>query len=329
MGKSIYIMSDGTLRRKDNTVVLEGEERTHIPVQTIDELMVFGEVTLNKRFLEFATAEEIIIHFFNHHGYYQGTYYPREHYNSGSLILQQVAHYLDETKRLVLARQFVLGAIANLDRVLAYYENRGIDLAGIRQRITEYRGKAERTDEVSALRGYEGMARQAYYGAFDSIVGDDDFALGKRTRRPPTNRMNALISFGNSLCYVLALSQLYRTHLDPRVGYLHETNFRRFTLNLDLAEVFKPILVDRVILSLVNKRVIQARDFASEAGGIYLTERGRSTFLRAWEERLQSTIRHRQLRREVSYRHLVRLEAHKLEKHLLGDEAYKPFTAWW
>src|SRR5690606_32259146 len=102
-------------------------------------------------------------------------------------------------------------------------------------------------NSVEELMAVEGHAREAYYSTFDYIIGDDDFRFEKRSQRPPLNRLNALISFGNSLCYTIALSEIYKTYLDPRIGYLHATNFRRFSLNLDLAEIFKPIFVDHLI----------------------------------------------------------------------------------
>jgi len=129
--------------------------------------------------------------------------------------------------------------------------------------------------------------------------------------------------------YVAALSEIYRTHLDPRIGFLHATNFRRFTLNLDVAEIFKPIMVDRLIFSLVNKGQIKTRHFSESAGGVFLTEKGRKVFIEEWEKRLRTTINHPRLKRKVSYRRLVRLELYKIEKHLLGDESYKPYKAGW
>jgi hypothetical protein len=111
----------------------------------------------------------------------------------------------------------------------------------------------------------------------------------------------------------------------PRIGYLHTTNFRRFTLNLDIAEVFKPLLVDRTILALIQKRQIRPEHFAEETAGIYMTEEGRKIFLKAWEERLQSTFEHRQFKRHVSYRTAIRLDLYKLEKHLMGEKPYEPF----
>lgn len=332
MGKTLYLMSSGELKRKDNTIVVESDEgRKFVPVETTDELMVFGEVSLNKRFLEFCTQAEVMLHFFNHHGYYQGSYYPREHLNAGAVVLAQAKHYLDEKSRLIVAKNFVSGAIANMETVLEYYRRRGkASLATTVARLEEFRNGLDRSKDISELMGQEGNARESYYSAFDDITGGGNFAIEGRTRRPPQNRMNALISFLNSLCYTTVLSQIYRTHLDPRIGYLHETNFRRFTLNLDLAEIFKPILVDRLIFSLLNKGEIQKKHFSVQSvGGIHLSERGRPIVLKAWEERLQATVEHPKLKRKVSYRGLIRLEAYKLQKHLLGDEPYAPFTARW
>lgn len=331
MGRTLYMMSSGELKRKENTIVVEGEQgRRFLPVETTDEILVFGEVTLNKRFLEFATASEIILHFFNHHGYYQGSYYPREHLNSGAAILSQARAYMDPGLRLDIAGRFVDGALGNMARVVGYYANREHpELEPLRHELEETRERIGGTKSVEELMGVEGNARERYYTFFERAIDDPAFCFGSRSRRPPANRLNALISFLNGMCYVLALSQIYRTHLDPRIGFLHETNFRRFSLNLDLAEIFKPILADRILLSLVNKREIQAKHFSSEGEGVYLNDTGREIVLRAWEERLTQTIDHPRLKRKVSYRGLVRIEAYKLEKHLLRDEVYEPFVSRW
>ena len=125
------------------------------------------------------------------------------------------------------------------------------------------------------------------------------------------------------------LSEIHRTHLDPRIGFLHTTNQRRYTLNLDVAEIFKPIIVDRVIFSLLNRGVIQAKHFHKGTEGVFLNESGRKTFIEAYEARLKETIKHPKLGRPVSYRRLIRMELYKLEKHLMGDEPYEPFVSRW
>ena len=125
------------------------------------------------------------------------------------------------------------------------------------------------------------------------------------------------------------MSEVYKTHLDPRIGYLHATNFRRFTLNLDLAEIFRPLLVDRLIFSLIDKRIIQANGFEKKTEGILLKENGKKRIVEEYDKRLKTTIQHRKLGRKVSYRQLIRMEAYKLEKHLLGQADYEPFVSLW
>jgi CRISP-associated protein Cas1 len=331
MKQPIYIFSDGHLQRRQNTLsfVDKDGKKKYVPVENTSELYVFGELDLNKRLLEFLTRNEILIHFFNHYGYYIGSFYPREHYNSGCLILSQAAHYLDIGKRMDIARRFIVGASANMIRVISYYNRRGVDLDSVIEKLNSESSNLDRQKSPETLMAVEGNIREVYYGAFDAILKSDEFSFAKRTRRPPRNRLNALISFGNSMMYVLALSEIYRTHLDPRIGFLHTTNFRRFSLNLDVAEVFKPTFVDRLIFAVVNKGQIQDKHFSKQAGGIYLTDAGRKIFVEEWEKKLHTTIDHPKLNRKVSYRRLVRLDLYKIEKHLLEDQPYEPYLAGW
>lgn len=175
----------------------------------------------------------------------------------------------------------------------------------------------------------KGACREAYYTCWDGILKDPDFRFQRRSRRPPENRLNALISFGNALLYTAVLSEIYKTHLDPRIGYLHATNFRRFTLNLDVAEIFKPIMVDRAIFTLLGRKQLSKEDFGSEAGGIYLTEKGRQKVIEELEKRFRTTINHRGLGRSVSYRSLIRMELYKIQKHLMNEEQYEPYESRW
>src|SRR5579885_872334 len=296
--RSIYIFSSGALKRQENTLwLISDDEKKAVPVETVLDLNVFGEVTVNKRLLEFLTHNQIPVHFFNHYEYYVGSYYPREHLNSGYLTLRQASCYLDPARRLDLARRFVDGAMANMLKALGYYARRGKALGGPIGLIGDLRDQAGEAGTIDELLAAEGNARRIYYDAWNLITDDETFAFAGRERRPPSNPINALISFGNSLLYVRALSALYQTQLDPRIGFLHATNQRSFSLNLDLAEIFKPILVDRVIFELVNHRRLGKRDFGMELDGCYLTEAGRKTFVGAFEEKLGATIQHRTLHR--------------------------------
>lgn len=331
MQQTLYLFQSGRLKRKDNTIAVEGEEGTkYFPVANLRDIIVFGEVDLNKKLLEFAEDNEIVLHFFGYYGNYVGTFYPREHYNSGYIILRQAEHYLDAERRLDLARRFVDGALANILQVLRYYQNRGKDLGPYIETITRFAEDGlPACRSVEELMAIEGNARACYYESFNVILAGAPFTIDARTKRPPGDPLNALISFGNSLVYVKILTEIYKTHLDPRIGYLHATNFRRFTLNLDVAEVFKPLLADRVLFSLVGRKELGTGDFENHGGAVLLKERGRKLFVREFEEKLRTTFHHRRLKRNVSYQTLLRLELYKLEKHLMGEEEYRPFVSRW
>jgi len=321
MKKSLYIFSNGKLYRKENTIYLENEkEKKTIPINAVFDIFIFGEVELNKKFLEFLTQNKICIHFFNRYNYYVGSFYPREFYNSGFIILEQVKHYLDFDKRLFLAKSFVLGGILNMLKNLDSY-----NLSSEISEISNLLNKLNEIKKIDELMAFEGNIRKIYYLAFNKIIKNENFRIDKRTKNPPENELNALISFGNSLLYVVILSQIYRTFLDPRIGYLHETNFRKFSLNLDLSEVFKPVIVDRVIFSVLNKGQIQTKHFLEELNGCYLNEEGSKIFIKAFEEKLNSTISYKNLGK-VSYKKLIRIECYKLYKHFMGEKDYKPFV---
>lgn len=331
LGKTLHIFSSGELCRKDNTIFFESEsgDKRYIPVEDTDEIFVFGEVTVNKRLLEFLSQKEVLLHYFSHYGYYMGTFYPREHICSGYMVLKQAEFYMDPKKRQDIACKFVQGAAKNMIQVLRYYHRRGKDLSGPLALIEEFIMRLGETSEVDELMAIEGNIRNSYYKSFDTIVSDPTFEFAQRTRRPPRNCMNTLISFGNSVLYTMILSEIYKTHLDPRIGFLHAANFRRFSLNLDIAEVFKPVIVDRAIFTLIHRKQITADNFETGTGGTMLTEAGRKAFISELNSKLETTLHHKDIGREVSYRRLLRLELYKLEKHLMGEKEYAPFIAEW
>lgn len=331
MQKTLYLFASGRLQRKDNTICVESEEsRKYFPVESLRDIFVFGEVDLNKKLLEFLEEQEVIVHFFGYYGNYVGTFYPREHYNSGYVILRQAEHYLDPARRLELARKFVEGALANILQVLRYYQNRGKKLDTFIEAITCLAEvNLPRCTNIEELMAIEGNARRYYYESFNTILAGTPFTIKERSKRPPVDPLNALISFGNSLVYTKILTEIYKTHLDPRIGYLHTTNFRRFTLNLDLAEIFKPIFADRVLFSLVGKKMIGLEDFERRGGAYLLKEQARRLYVQEFEDKLRTTFYHRHLKRNVSYQTLMRLELYKVEKHLMGEQPYEPFVSRW
>ncbi|GFR35137.1 type I-B CRISPR-associated endonuclease Cas1b [Thermobrachium celere] len=330
MNKDIYIFSNGELKRKDNTLYFETQEtKKYLPVEEINNIWIFGEVDVNKRFLEFAAQKEILLHFFNYYGYYVGSFYPREHLNSGYVLLKQAEYYMDEEKRLNLAKRIIDGAFSNMLIVLRYYKSRGIEIEDKINEIVDKKQDLEKAQSIEEVMAVEGNIREAYYSCFDKIINKPEFIFDKRSKRPPLNRLNALISFGNSLLYSAVLSEIYHTQLNPSIGYLHSTNNRKFTLNLDVAEIFKPAIVDRLIFSLLNRAQLTEDDFEEQLNGIILNEKGRKIFVQEFQNKLDVTINHPKLNQTVSYRRLIRMELYKIQKHITQDEEYNPFVARW
>lgn len=358
MKRPFYLFSNGRLRRRHNTLYLEraGEDRvpddtpedtgapsspptgekTAFPVEQVEALYLFGEVDVNTKLITFLAQHAIPVHCFDYYGNFTATLYPRDYLHSGRLKVQQVRHYLDPDARLRLARAFVEAAVYNILRVLKYYANRleGPPAAEVRAICASVESEGlYHCGDVPELMGVEGRVREAYYTAWPAILGPAgrDFPFTRRERRPPSNEINALISFGNALAYSTVLRQIYRTALDPTISYLHEPGDRRFSLALDVSEVFKPLLVDRAIFRLIKTGAITPRHFEERLGGIYLNDRGRRVFVEHWDERLRKTVRHRELGRNVSYERLIRLECYRLIRHLFDPEAdpYTGFHMWW
>ncbi len=334
MKKSYYLFNPGLLERRDNTLKFtphnaEGRTGTprYLPVEGVEELYVFGDLDANSALYNFLGQQSIPVHFFNYYEHYSGSFMPRDYLLSGKVQVAQTLHYAESKKRMPLAMALLEGASFNMLKVLRYYANRGQDVQTYMDQIETLREGAMACRNVSELMGVEGNIRKTYYEAFDVII--KDFNMEGRSKQPPGNEVNALISYGNMLCYAQCLKQIYHTQLNPSISFLHEPGERRYSLALDLAEIFKPVLVDRLVFSMFNKRMLQAGDFREDAGGCFLKESGARTFTKAWEERLEETIEHRALKRKVSYKRLIRMECHKLVKHLIGDKPYKPFKIYW
>ncbi len=334
MKKTYYLFNPGRLSRKDNTLKFtpvdeHGNEQQpkYLPVEGVEDLYIFGALDTNSAIYNFLGKSDIPVHFFDYYENYTGSFMPKDYLLSGRMLLTQTSYYTDKKKRLVIAAKFIEGASFNMVKNLKYYNNRGKDMEPLIEIIEGYRSRIEEMHNTEELMGLEGNIRQQYYEAFSLII--NDFKMGNRTKQPPQNEVNALISFGNMMCYSQCLRAIHQTQLNPTISYLHTPGERRYSLALDIAEIFKPLLVDRVIFKILNKKEIQARHFDKQLNKCLLNDNGKKIYVQAFEERMNETIQHRTLKRSVSYKHLVKLECYKLSKHLLGMEEYKPFKMWW
>lgn len=328
--ESYYLFSSGKLERKDNVIRLTRQDGKFkdLKIELTRDIYLFGEVSLNTKCLNYLAQKKIPLHVFNYYGNYSGSFYPRECNVSGELLINQVRTNLDKNKRLRLAQKFVLGASQNILRNLKYYQRRKRNVSEQIKAITALMKDIDRTSTVDVLMGIEGEIHRNYYSAWENIFEQKtDFI--SRVRRPPDNMVNTLISFLNMMMYSSCLSEIYVSQLNPTISYLHSVSERRFSLCLDLSEIFKPLVVDRLIFSLVNKKIVSKDSFEQGSNGCYMKKATILKVTKAYDEYLRKTIMHRTLRRKVSYRHLIRLECYKLIKDLMGEQEYMPFKIWW
>lgn len=338
MKKTFYLFNPGVLERKDNTLKFtpctDDSERPdanaqsrYLPVEDIGEFYVFGSLRANSALFNFLGQKDIAVHFFDYYENYTGSFMPRDSLLSGKMLLAQTSNYQSQKKRMAIARKFIEGAAYNMLKNLQYYNRRGKDMEILIEQINKLSLQIPLAQNTEELMGVEGQIRQCYYEAFSLII--NDFKMGSRTKQPPQNEVNALVSFGNMVCYTVCLRAIHQTQLNPTISYLHKPGERRYSLALDISEIFKPILVDRVIFKVLNRKEIQEKHFDKKLNRCLLNTAGKKIFVKALEERLGETFKHRSLKRSVSYRHLVKLECYKLAKHLLSIEEYKPFKMYW
>lgn len=330
MVETFYIFKNGDLKRKDNNIVVKTMEgaKKNLKVEVTDEIYLFGEIGMNTKLLNFLSQKKIVMHIFNYYGFYSGSFYPRESNISGYLLVNQVKKYDDVEERLKIAKEILKSAAYNIYRNLRYYNGRGIELEQPMKEIQSLTNRLDLGKSINAIMGIEGNIRKKYYSTWNSIV-KQEINFEKRVKRPPDNMINSLISFINSLIYTTVLSEIYKTQLNPTISYLHEPGTKRFSLCLDVAEIFKPLIGDRMIFSLLNKNQITEEDFEMESNFLYIKESGKKKILMEYDKRLKQTIKHRELGREVSYRYLIRLECYKLIKHIIGEKEYSGFRIWW
>lgn len=325
-----HIFADGDLTRSEGTLRIDtlDDETKFLPVESIDALYLHGQITFNTRALGLLNDEGVPVHVFGWNDYYKGSYLPKRDHISGNTVVEQVRAYDDHSRRLGIGRDIIAASIHNMRRNIRYYHQRGESFGDVLESLAEQRDQVDQTEAVDELLGVEATARKQYYACFGPILRDP-FDFARREYNPPTNEVNALISFLNSMVYTVCVSAIRKTALDPTVGFVHEPGDRRFTLSLDIADIFKPILGDRVLFRLVNRQQLSIDDFERELEGCLLNEDGRLTVLEEFESTLDETVDHRRLNRKVSYKTLIQTDVYSLKKHILTGETYHATERWW
>jgi CRISPR-associated protein Cas1 len=317
MGEVYYLISSGTLSKSESSLVLRNEnENINIPVETIDTLLLFGNITITTPALRLLSEKKIPVFLYSESGWYITSIYPESYLQSGFFITKQAMFNQDKQKRLNLAKKIVEGAAKNMSKVCLRSKIGKLKYSNV---------SIGNASDINELMGVEGNIHLDYISMLD-LKFPEKFKINTRTRRPPTNYTNSMMSYLYSVLYGISAAEIYSTHLHPAISFLHEPSERRSSLSLDVSEIFRPIICDRVILRLINLRMINSSDFITD-NGVFLNQNGRRKVLEAMDAKMNETVYVHSLRRKVSYRHLIRLELYKIEKHILEESEYKPFIS--
>lgn len=326
--KNYHLVNSGILTRRDFNVLFENEEQKYyIPVETMDSLYVHSNITLTGTFLEFANKKGLSIAFIDKYGSKIGSFIPQNSRKDAQTTIAQARIYEDETERLKVAKRLEISGLSNMRANVRYYARRlkSVELKEIAAVLSECIKQMNEGKTLQELMLIEARARQKYYLSFRYIIKDKTFHFETRTKRPPKDAINAMISFGNTLMYQRIANEINRTSLDIRFGFIHATGKRSESLNLDLADLFKPIIVDRTIFTLINRKMIDAgRDFQqTEKGGVYLNKNGKRIFIQEFERKIYSLVNDKDA--IYSYDTLLRREVQKLRHYIEQGEEYRPY----
>lgn len=322
-GRSYWLTEPCRIRREDNSIRIERADGqpVRIPITDIRDLVAFDNVDINTAAVSLLSRHRVTVHLLDYYGNYAGALTPAEDMSSAHVVRAQVALTADPASRLAVARALVKATAANVAWAL--------DTPLLDSALERLPAQVDAATSTEDLMGVEGSFRRTAWGALDTML-PSWLRLDGRTRRPPSNAGNAFISYLNAITYARVLTAIRCTPLHPAIGFLHaDSDRRRNTLALDLAEPFKPLFAERLLRRAAAQRTLTPADFVSDVRSASLSPAGRKKVAAMVREELATTVQHRQLRRKVSYEELIHLEALKLVRLCLEGTPYKPFRPWW
>jgi len=334
---TLYVTTKGAYVHKEGETVavkVEDETRLRVPVHTLDGLVCFGIVLCSPPLLGFCAERGVSVSFLSERGRFLARV---EGPISGNVLLrrEQYRRADDKDASARIARAVVCAKVLNsrvvLLRALRDHSNLPgtVAVRASAARLEHLARRLEGEMPLDAVRGVEGDAARAYFEVFDHLITSqkDGFSFHERSRRPPLDSMNALLSFVYTLLMHDCRSALESVGLDPQVGFLHRDRPGRSSLALDLMEELRPYLADRLVLSLVNLQQVKGSGFVRhETGAVRMDDGTRKAVIVAWQKRKQEEIRHPFVNEKITAGLIPHLQAKLLARHLRGDlDAYPPF----
>ncbi|NJR53087.1 MAG: type I-D CRISPR-associated endonuclease Cas1 [Leptolyngbyaceae cyanobacterium CSU_1_3] len=332
MGTVYITQEDAFIGKTDERLQVKAQKKTllDVPMIKVDGVVVLGRATISPAAMIELLERKIPLSFLTGTGRYLGRLEPPLTKNIFVRSAQWKASG-ESAQAVHVVRGFIRGKLKNYRNSLlrAQRENVALDLQGAIVKLEQAIAPIPNTEKIDSLRGLEGAGSAAYFGSFAQLIRVKEFCFETRNRRPPTDPVNALLSFGYSLLANDVQSAVNIVGFDPYLGYLHVERYGRPSLALDLMEEFRPIVVDAMVLSVINRRVLTPDDFTTEplSGAVSLSDEGRRSFLRAYEQKKQSEFTHPVMGRKCSYQEAFEIQGRLLAKYLMGEtEQYPPLV---
>lgn len=326
---TIYLTQQGgTVTKKQGRFLIQPTDQTlfEVIIREVSRILVFGNVHLTTPVIATCLQAEIPVLFLSQFGRYKGHLWSASN-DDLRAALAQFERWKDQVFQLTMAQAIVRGKLRNSKQLLLRF-NRKRNLATISEAIeginADIRAVAM-VETVDQLRGHEGAAAARYFPALGQLVTVEDFKFQQRTRRPPKDPPNALLSFGYTLLYNNVLSLILAEGLNPYLGNLHRSDRKETHLAFDLMEEFRSPVVDSLVMTLINRQVIKGDDFLPENGGIYLTDIARKLFIEQFEARMVSETSHPSVQNPVSYRRAIQLQIQQYKHCVINDTLYEAF----
>ncbi|MFB2939316.1 type I-D CRISPR-associated endonuclease Cas1d [Aerosakkonemataceae cyanobacterium BLCC-F154] len=332
MGTIYITQEESFIGKTDERLQVKAEKKTllDVPLIKVDGVVVLGRSTISPAALMELLQRQIPLSFLTVNGKYLGRLEPQ--LTKNIFVRSAQWNVMQEPAKVThVVRGFVRGKLKNYRNsfLRAQRENETLNLQSAITRLDQVIAPIDKTESIDSLRGLEGAGSAAYFGSFDKLIRAEGFKFESRRRRPPTDPINALLSFGYALLAHDLQSAVNIVGFDPYLGYLHTERYGRPSLALDLMEEFRPLVVDAVVLSAVNKRSLFPKDFTTEplSNAVRLTDEGLRTFLRLYEQKKQSKFKHPVLQKQCTYQEAFEIQTRLLAKYLMGEtQLYPPLV---
>jgi CRISPR-associated protein Cas1 len=324
LNRVLYIDEQGAYLKKEKhrVIVTKNREKImEIPLVNLDEIVFVGNVNFSSQLLKLLLKRDIRVSYITTYGHYEGSFQPELSKNS-HLRICQFRKFFDEKFKLNMSKKFIEGKISNMRTLLLRY-NRALEDDKIQRVINNLKinlKELKKAKNINQILGIEGISTRNYFSVFKKVIKNKlEFDFDKRTRRPPRDPVNALLSLGYTLLLKDIIGALHYVGLDPYVGYFHSAKYGRPSLALDIMEEFRPIIVDSLVFTLINKGIIYSDDFGQKIGSYYLKERARAKYFTQYEQRKKEEIIHPIFGYRLPYHRIFELQVRFLAKVLTGE----------